>query len=343
MDYRQITGYLRGKASLEESTKIERWLKDTANERKVREILGNIWTDTEIRIEGAKPDFNRLLDRLHHHINLSEKESRISKTNKTIKRIYTGFSRVAAVLLIPIIVFSVYLYLNNQVVTNNSNIAEKEIFTKPGTRTKIELNDGTVVWLNDGTTLKYPEIFSGKERQVFVDGEAYFEVAANPKRPFIVHNPMMTTVVTGTKFNINGYSVDNYFESTLLEGKIGLKTNDGQEIKVTPNQQIQFDKKRGSLIRKEVDPTIAVAWIEGRLILKDELLSVAIRKLSRWYNVDIIIADPELNGFLLTATFRDEKLYQTLDLISQAIPVKYSIETNKNSTQIKQKIYLMKR
>jgi len=101
-----------------------------------------------------------------------------------------------------------------------------------------------VVWLNDGTTLKYPDKFATNERRVYVDGEAYFEVASNPKRPFIVENPMMNTRVTGTKFNLNAYEDDNYFEATLIEGKIGLE-NKSHRCDMKPGYQVQYNQSNG--------------------------------------------------------------------------------------------------
>src|SRR5690606_14144513 len=109
----------------------------------------------------------------------------------------------------------------------------REIYTKPGTRIKIDLPDGTQVWLNDGTHFRYPEQFSGTQREVYVDGEAYFEVKSDAKHPFVVNNPMMKTVVTGTHFNVNGYVADRFFEATLLEGKVSLEKNK-QIIRLNP-------------------------------------------------------------------------------------------------------------
>jgi ferric-dicitrate binding protein FerR (iron transport regulator) len=221
-------------------------------------------------------------------------------------------------------------------------VVERQVYTKPGTITQLELPDGSKVWLNDGTTLKYPEKFTGNERRLFVDGEAYFEVKTDPKHPFIVENPMMNTLVTGTSFNINAYSNDKYFEITLVEGKVQLEKNN-QQFDLKPGEQIRFDVAKTQINRKNVNPAIYASWINGRLILEDEPLGVAVKKLGRWYNVDFIIADNELFALLLTATFQDEKLEQTLQNIVFALPVKFSIKEELVNNSPHKTIYLMKR
>jgi ferric-dicitrate binding protein FerR (iron transport regulator) len=196
-----------------------------------------------------------------------------------------------------------------------------------------------VVWLNDGTTLKYPEKFVNKERHVYIDGEAYFEVVSNPKKPFIVENRMMNTRVTGTKFNLNAYEDDNYFEATLIEGKIGLE-NGKHSCVMKPGFQVQYDKTTEKIMNHEVNPSISKAWIEGKLVLQNEPLNIAVKKLSRWYNIEIIIQSPKLNEYLLTATIEDEKPEQTFKLIAYALPIKYTIKTTRIDNEIKRTIYL---
>ena len=196
--------------------------------------------------------------------------------------------------------------------------------------------------MNDGTTFRYPESFSGEKREVFVDGEAYFEVKSNPKNPFVVNNPMMNTVVTGTHFNLNAYSADKYFEATLIEGKINLE-NENKNLVMIPGEQVQFDSKLEKIVRKTVDPQDATAWIDGKLIFKDEKLAIAIKKLARWYNVEIILNDSEISNYLLTGTIQDEKLDQSLKLIALAIPVKFEFKKVNNPTEIQRTIYMNKR
>jgi len=341
MNYHDIKGYLEGKTTSTESEQIRVWLINPENDVELRQILGEIWANSEIQLKGQAPDFNRMLDQVHHQIN--NQQIHQLKTRALSPSLYQAFSKVAAILVIPLLLLSVYFYLNpnnfsNQLASNTF----REIYTKPGTRTQIDLPDGTRVWLNDGTTFRYPERFTGTHREVFVDGEAYFEVKSNPENPFVVNNPMMNTVVTGTHFNLHAYSADNYFEATLLEGKIHLE-NENKKLVMKPGEQVQFDSKLENLVQKTVDPKDAAGWVDGKLIFKDEKLGTAIKKIARWYNVEIILNDPEINNYLMTATIQDEKLDQSLKLIALALPVKFEFKKINNRTEIQRTIYMTKR
>ena len=341
MDYHDIKKYLEGKTTESESLQIREWLKNPENDVELRQILGEIWANSEIHLKGQAPDFNRMLDQVHHQINSQQIHQHKPKALST--NLYQMFSKVAAILIIPLLLLSVYFYFNPaQTSTELASNTFREIYTKPGTRTQIDLPDGTRVWLNDGTTFRYPEQFSGGKREVFVDGEAYFEVKSNPENPFVVNNPMMNTVVTGTHFNLNAYSDDKYFEATLLEGKINLENKD-KNIVMNPGEQVQFDSKLEKIVQKTVDPKNASAWVDGKLIFKDEKMGTAIKKLARWYNVEIILTDPEINNYLMTATIQDEKLDQSLKLIALALPVKFEFKKVNSLTEIQRTIYMTKR
>jgi len=233
MNFYDIKRYLEGKTTPAESEQISKWLINPGNDAELRQILGEIWTNSEISLKVQGPDFERMLDQMHHQINARQLTRAKSVTLST--KLYQAFSKVAAILIIPLLLLSVYFYFNPYSTSNKlASNTFREVYTKPGTRTKIELPDGTRVWLNDGTIFRYPESFSGEKREVFVDGEAYFEVKSNPKNPFVVKNPMMNTVVTGTHFNLNAYSADKFFEATLLEGAYryhsGRKTGPNPEF-----------------------------------------------------------------------------------------------------------------
>lgn len=345
MNRKHIQDYLEGKVPDSEMNEIREWLKNPENDTESRKILGEIWANSDIRVVGTEPDFEQMLNQVHFRINkqMHRPLSAKSQPEGLIRRFYNTFSKIAAILAIPLLLLSIYFYFNSM--QSRSSVASstvREIYTKPGTRTKIELSDGTLVWLNDGTTFRYAESFSDKKREVFVDGEAYFEVKADPENPFVVNNPMMKTIVTGTHFNLHAYSADNYFEATLQEGKVSLERNN-QKLEIKPGEQVQFDSMLETIVQKTVDPFDAAAWVDGKLIFKDEKLTTAIKKLARWYNVEIILSEPEIDGYLLTGTIQDEKLDQTLNMISLALPVKFEFKKENNPTKIQRTIYMTRK
>lgn len=335
-----IKKYLERKTSPDETERVRTWLIHPENNAEVRRILGELWTNSEIRLNGPTPDFDRMLDQMHHRIN--SRPMGQAKSRTLAATLYQTFSKIAAILIIPLLLVSAYLYFTPANTSKFASNTTREIYTKPGTRTQIDLPDGTRVWLNDGTTFRYPEFFSGERREVFVDGEAYFEVKSDQENPFVVNNPMMKTVVTGTRFNLNAYSADHYFEATLMEGKVGLERKD-QSLNMNPGDQIQFDLQLGEIVQKKVDPQNASAWIEGRLIFKDEKLGTAIKKLARWYNVEIILSDPEISNYLLTGRIQEEKLDQVLKLIALALPVKFEFKKVNDPKEIQRIIYMTKK
>lgn len=344
MERNTIQEYLQGKLTHAESGKIQTWLADPANELQGREWLGEAWTNYAMRLKGEEPDFDKMLGRVHRQINLKQAagEPKSAAQNRLRKSIPI-FYRIAAVLIIPLFIASAALFYSNiRLGGGKLFMAERQLYTKPGTINQIDLPDGTKVWLNDGTTLKYPEIFTANERRVFVDGEAYFEVESDPSHPFVVENPMMTTVVTGTSFNLNAYSADRYFEATLKEGKITLSRNN-QQIELKPGEQLQFDQAENQILKRDVKPSLYSSWIDGKLILEDEPLVTAVKKLGRWYNVDFVIRDQELNDYLLTATFQDEKLEQTIDNIGFVLPLKIELEENMIDNLPQKTIYIGKK
>lgn len=331
--------YFSGKTSVKESKEVLDWMRDPKNDYEVRDTLGKAWTHSDIRLKGRKPDFEKLLSSIHKHMG-NYRPFRMIR----LMPVYQSFSRIAAILILPLLFLTVYFYLKSGGIWtgDNAGAIQQEIYTKPGIRTKITLGDGTLVWLHDGTTLRYPDHFTTDQRRVFVDGEAYFEVVSDSDRPFIVENPMMETVVTGTKFNLNAYSSDLFFEATLIEGKIQLQ-NGQKNYRMKPGQQIQYDPKTEKVSQFEVNPYLSAAWINGKLIMQDEPLSVAVKKISRWYNIEIVMRDPELHRYFLTATIQNEKPEQTLRLISMALPVDYSETVRQTGNGPKRIFYLKKR
>lgn len=330
----RIKQYLQGDCSSDEAKRVQEWLSVPGNADVARAVLGQVWSNYEPVLKTEKPDVERMLWRTRFRI--SQNSSDNLPKNKQFR--LSVLSRIAAVLFVPMCLVSAYLYFSrdnfNPAVVENS---VREIYTKPGTRLHLQLSDGTKVWLNDGTTFRYPEQFADGKREVFVDGEAYFEVKSDKQHPFVVKNPLMKTTVTGTHFNIHGYSADQFFEATLIEGKVFLEGAAGK-TELMPGQQLQYATDTKRIEKKQVRSLNSVSWIDGKLTIQNETLGLAIKKISRWYNVEIQLDDPELERYELTCTLANEKMEQCLSLISNALPIQYKIATINNKT----KVFLMK-
>ncbi|MCZ4695589.1 FecR family protein [Ancylomarina euxinus] len=150
----------------------------------------------------------------------------------------------------------------------------------------VQLSDGTKVWMNSESSLKFKSKFTGQQRVVDLVGEAYFEVAKNPNKPFIVRTANTYVKVLGTKFNIKAYADEAYTYTTLKEGKVKLIMDDKQQV-MAPNEQVVFDKTKHQYTKRRVDASIYSAWTEGQFVFKDERLEDILNSLSRWYGLKV--------------------------------------------------------
>lgn len=181
---------------------------------------------------------------------------------------------------------------------NAQSASLNKIETPKGGQYQIDLPDGTKVWLNAASSLKFPTLFSGNTRVVELSGEAYFEVAKDKTKPFKVISDKQTVEVLGTHFNINGYSDELNTKTTLLEGSVKVTDHSKQTLILKPGDQSTLNSK--NFERQSVDVDEAVAWKNGQFIFTNESLDVIMRKIARWYNVDIVfekgLDDPTFTG-----------------------------------------------
>lgn len=166
-----------------------------------------------------------------------------------------------------------------------SSFRELMVSTPRGGTYQVTLADGTNVWLNADSKISFPSQFTGLKRKVILNGEAYFEVAKNRQMPFIVESKGQEVEVIGTHFNVNAYQNEGSVKTTLLEGAIRVVTAAHNEVVLKPNQQATLQNKEINV--KEVDAELAVSWQKGTFKFEGEEIESIMRKLSRWYNIDV--------------------------------------------------------
>ncbi|CAL1518001.1 FecR domain-containing protein [Chitinophaga sp. MM2321] len=206
--------------------------------------------------------------------------------------------------------------------------ARNMISTPRGRQFQLLLPDGTKVWLNAGSSLSYPVVFSGKERSVDITGEAYFEVAPDPQRPFKVKMGIDAEIeVLGTHFNVNAYPDEPQINTTLLEGSIRISAaSEGKILK--PGYQASM--KNGEIRVKQVDVEEAMAWKNGLFIFADTDIETVMRQLSRWYDIEVVIEGTVKKRQLTGEVYRSYTLQQALSVL-QATDLHFSI----NGRQLK--------
>jgi transmembrane sensor len=204
-----------------------------------------------------------------------------------------------------------------------------------GKHFKIKLSDGTVVNLNSGSSLKYPVKFiDGENRQVYLTGEAFFNVAKDEKHPFTVNADEVDVRVLGTQFNVSAYPEDEQINTVLVEGSVALydknSTKNSKPVtQLKPGYLGSWKKSNSKLTVEKTDTDMATAWIEGRIIFKHVPFGNIVKKLERHYNVEIVNNNSELSDDLITASFDIETIDEVFKVISEIHPITYKIESNK--------------
>ena len=326
IDARLVQRYLEGGGSKKERLQIEEWFSDLRANEELRKFSKNRWEDLskepeETTLSGY--DEERVHDRIHHILRLEEAVAAAHKTS-TRSMLIRFFTRAAAVLFIPLALFALYNWNGNM--TGSQSISQAEIFSPFGARTSFVLPDGSSGWLNGGSTLSFPTQFKGKSRTVNLSGEAYFDVQKNPKKPFTVLADEMKVRAYGTSFNLMTYTDDNTMEVTLETGVIEVFgkdrfNNEKSMGLMNPGERVVLVKGTGYFKKDTVKVDQYTSWKEGKLILRNEPMSQVVRKLNRWYNVNIVIRDSRLESYSYRATFVDEKLDEVLKILKRTSPI----------------------
>ena len=280
------------------------------------------------------------IDYLWHKTLIRKKQA-----GKPVRKItvITVLMRVAAALFLPLMIYTGMIYSNKQQLeTSYSQLAENQaeqtisVVAPIGTRTVVNLPDGSTVWLNSGSRLVYPALFSRDEREVRLEGEAYFDIRKDEK-PFIVENFGPTVKVYGTRFNVNAYADEKQITVALEEGRISLDIN-GDERFLLPGQVSFFYRGENQLKVENQNIEQFVCWREGKLIFRNTTLDAITRVLQRQYHVDFKFEKSALADYKYNATFQNESLEQILQLLELSAPLKFQYTRgNLNSNGLYQK------
>jgi len=211
---------------------------------------------------------------------------------------------------------------------SSQQMIEKQYATKLGEHAKITLSDGTQIWLNAGSLLKYPKEFKGDTREVYLTGEAFFDVAKDKKHPFIIHTDKMDTKVLGTSFNVQAYPDHALQEVSVLTGRVNVKSSVTEEnVYVTPGQKVVFKAKNNKLQAfKDIPVNTISLWRKNIIVFEETPLPEVIATLNRNYNVAIEIDNKNLNNMKISAYFKELPVNQVMALVCNIINADYKVE-----------------
>ncbi|MGV8090549.1 MAG: FecR family protein [Mangrovibacterium sp.] len=308
---------LRKKATKQELEQLEKWLSQDDNAGLYRQLQ---------QIDQMSADL-----KLYRSFDPDKARGNVLKAILQGKRLsfIDWTQRAAAILFLPLVLTSLFVLYQYKTLKNDLRTTSviQQVDTQPGTKTHFFLPDSTEVWLNAATTIKFPSEFTGSKRTVELDGEAYFRVFKNKKKPFIVKSGSFEVKALGTAFNLCTYSEDKKFTAALEEGKIQISgKNANQSLILDPGELVHYSVEENQFTRSQVDVQDIIAWKDGRLIFNQTLFSDVVLKLGRWFNADIQLSDQTIANYRYTATFTNESLKQVLELLKLTAPIDYSFE-----------------
>ena len=248
----------------------------------------------------------------------------------SLKRVMTVTSKIAAVAVVTLLlsyVVRTYLF--------PLQIPMQELYVPVGKQVNLTLADGTNVWLNSGTRLKYPAIFSGKERRVEIDGEGYFKVQKDADCPFRVQTDGGVVEVLGTTFNVEAYSSEHNFRTSLLEGSVKITDNRNGEYLLSPDQMAEMQAD-GSMKISAISDYDAFRWTEGIISLKNDSFESIMKKFEKYYGVTIKIECDNFAGVSYSGKFyHSDGLQYALKVLQRDIDFTYVSEQENHIIYIK--------
>jgi transmembrane sensor len=343
MNKELLEKYCNNNCTEEELSSVLEWFEVSARTSEGKALLFKLWEGLPNAESKYEINFDLLLDKIHHKVNLVQSRELLDKADQNLikynrrRKFLSIITRVAAILMLPLLGFELFMsfkHLSTKYSQISVNRAYNEVFSSVDAITKVSLPDGSKVWLNHSSTLKYPAMFEGDFRTVELIGEGYFEVAHNPKIPFIVKSGEIQILALGTTFNVLAYPDEDDIEVSLLSGIIELeRLNTDRKLvsilKMKPSDLAIYHKSDKETINLKIEDDRNYSWKDGKLIFKKEPIGGVVKKLGRWFNVDIQVQDLELLELTYTATFVNETLPQVLDLLTMVTPMNYSISNRK--------------
>jgi transmembrane sensor len=336
-----FSGYLSGDLSDEKRMMMDQWIAESEENEAHHQDSLKAWESFSLLQEMEQFNSFEALKKVNARVNKPVP----SKLPEVLKLI-------AAVFILPLLAYSGYVTQKNSSLNNmiTAHVVMQTITSRQGMVSQFQLADGTKVWLNSNSELQFPSVFAGEFREVKLKGEAYFEVTKGKDQPFIVNARELNVEVLGTSFDVANYQDEKRAEVILVEGKVGLfvkkddKTNERSSL--IPGQRGVYCEETKKIHTEEVSVDKYISWRDGNLIFRDDKMEEVVKRLSRWFNVEIFISDPEIKAYIYKATFRNENLVQVLNLLKISAPIDFRITERKalqSGEFTKQKVYLMKK
>jgi ferric-dicitrate binding protein FerR (iron transport regulator) len=334
-----------GTISRDELKELIAYYKENEPGNELLEIYQKAWEKSisDISLVNAEEEYAMIIDRIN-----SKQLIPVNRRARYIREIL----KYAALFVLA---FSISWLLHNNTpitTTKQSQISYQNIEVPYGSKTKVELPDGSKVTLNSGSRLRYESNLGNDTRTVYLEGEAFFDVRKVENRPFYVNTSGIKIKVLGTSFNVKAYPEEKTVETTLVTGKVEIFEMNASENKpiavLLPRQKAIFEKEAGSIstkkeedklpktapddiieIKTNINTELSVAWKDNNFVFDNERFGELITKIERWYNVEIELDYPALNDARFSGKFDKETIEQAMKALTFVTPFQYKIEKNK--------------
>lgn len=296
-----------------------KWMNESEENYRHFANLKNIWDNTHTPFSADDIDADKAYEKMSKKIHKP----------RMLKPIL-WLARIAAIIVISTLSITIYQYLSTD---DMSKEVFQEIHAPYGTFSNVELPDGSIVYLNSGSQLRFPVQFKKGERVVELNGEALFEVKADKRNTFVVCTQSLTVTATGTIFQVEDFKGDSIAAVTMKEGVVDVSILSSPPIDLKAGNRLCYRTSTNKYSIQQTDPYKWYAWKDGVMIFRNDPLSYVFRRLSLTFNVDIDLKDAEIGNHIYRATFRNESLEEILRLLKMSSPITYK-EENRNSTEL---------
>ena len=324
-------------------------------------LIADLWQpDNQKNSEAlAAAGFNRHLQRLSNQLaapvlqfenvaadDIDPEGKSVQFSNNRRKWYWIGASAAA------VIIISLFVFIPKTKPSKPARLAENTVSTKPGSKSKIQLPDGTEVWLNADSKIEYNENYNVKLREVKLTGEAFFDVVKNKEKPFIIHTSQMDVKVTGTAFNVRSYPDEATTETALIRGavEVSLHNNPEKKYYLKPNDKLvlnnnitavadtaepgaqqdnaekQLVKMKKVSINKQENDITETMWVKNKLAFDNESLEKILAETERWYNVAIELKNEKVKSFRFTSVFENKPLTDVLEALCLSAHLHYQVK-----------------
>lgn len=334
IDESLLLRYLSHDVTNEEMRQVEEWLGKSGDNRQMARDLHYIMFASDILKNSEKISAEKAF---------AEMERKM-KRKRVWKLCAEGFRSAAAILFIPLLISVGYLLIRE----GESSNQYVELRTNPGMTSRVVLPDGSKVWLNSNTYIKYPVAFTDESREVELDGEAYFSVVKDEDNIFRVHasDGDVYIDVLGTEFNVDAYQEHGVISTTLVSGSVKLsytdRDNKRQSLKLQPQEKVVYDKENRNMGKKRVEVLNDISWKDGSIVLDNTPVKDMLWTLSKRFNVDFELGSSHFKSSSFTGVFNNQQLDVILEHLRIASGIRYSIlpDTLVGDSFIKKRVIL---